>query len=63
MLILKVSSDVEKEKSNRPNIVFTGSSHGEEWISIVVAMGVLDKMIAEKETDSRLAKIFDWTTI
>jgi hypothetical protein len=57
--ILKVSNNVHEDDGKKPVVVFTGSTHGDEWISTAVPMGILDRLLAGYGKDDRLTRIVD----
>jgi MYXO-CTERM domain-containing protein len=63
ILILKISGKVEKENPKKPNIVITGSTHGDEWISTAVVLGIVENLINGYGSDADLTKFVDWESI
>lgn len=59
ILALKITKKVEKEHPNRPNVVITGATHGDEWSSTAIPMNVMEEMLEKYGSDPRVTRIFD----
>lgn len=59
ILAVKITKNVDKEHPKRPNVVITGSTHGDEWSSTAIPMNVMETMLEQYGSDARVTRIFD----
>lgn len=59
ILVLKITKNVGKKHPKRPNVVITGSTHGDEWSSTAIPMNVMESMLEKYGKDDRVTRIFD----
>jgi succinylglutamate desuccinylase len=57
LLALKVSTS--KTQTQKPAILLTSSTHGDELITVEVLFGLLETLLSGSKTDSRLSKILE----
>ncbi|MEE9385687.1 MAG: M14 family metallopeptidase [Nannocystaceae bacterium] len=63
IVVLKLSGDVAEDNFAKPAIVITASTHGDEWITTPVVMGLIERLVMGYGSEARITKMLDWSSV